>query len=256
MRDMFNYMFIKVLLRTMAVLSLPFIVTSCSNDDDDVSLPSEKACKIVSVVFKDSDDPGYKLTDFSYDDSGRVTGYKRQDDDGDTETVSITYGTSIIIVKHTDRYSDSEIKYYLENGLVSSMEREGYTQIFKYDSSNRLVEIIIEDHSTKFYWVNDDIEKWVLDNDYVTTCKYTSKLNTISLFYWSDSDYYPFEEAVYAAGYFGKTTKHLPEFISNTWTSYKFAYSEFNNKEFPSRISIDYQNASYGCKFQYDMTWK
>lgn len=254
----------------MAVFCLPFItMTSCSSDDDDVNFPLGKSCKIVSVVSKfggGSSNDGYTLSQFSYDSEGRIVGYQYKDNHSPSYNIKYTYGNSLI-VQTSDNY---EIKSYLNNGLVSSTETDIQEQTYEYDSSNQLIGIKTytgSNHYTKFYWSNGDIVKWegYTDGelDYEATCTYSEYPNTLSLLYWFDSDYYELPEALYAAGYFGKVSKHLPLKISEKWSweadnnVTTFSYSEFNNEGYPSRVNIstEYTNYDWNSKDQFDLTW-
>ena len=265
-------MLYKSLLKLTAVFCLPFItMTSCSSDDDDVNFPSGKTCKIVSVVSKfggGSSNDGYTLSQFSYDSEGRIITYQEDDKHSVHPTeYEFEYGSSLILQKMDFGVSRWEVKYYLKNGLVSTVDDDDN---YEYDSSNQLIGIKTytgSDHYTKFYWSNGDIVKWegYTDGelDYEATCTYSEYPNTLSLLYWADSDYYELPEALYAAGYFGKVSKHLPLKISEKWSweadnnVTTFSYSEFNNEGYPSRVNIstEYTNSTWNSKDQFDLTW-
>lgn len=244
-------------------LTLPFIVISCSNDDDDISLPSEKVCKIVSVVSKyggSSSNDGYTLNQFSYDNEGRIIAYQYNSPHSSTVSYEYIYGNSLIIEKSS---YGSETKFYLKDGLVeNAYEQESY----EYDNAKQLTKISVDNgaHYTNFYWNNGNIQKWESYSynklDYEVTCTYTDYLNTLSLLYWGDSDYYGLDEVIYAAGYYGKITKHLPKTLVTKYANgdeeiTTFSYSEFNADGYPSRVNIDIDNDPYG-KEQFDLTWK
>ena len=261
-------MFYKSFLKVMTVIGVVSTMAACSIDDDDVDSPANKSCKIVSVVSKyggGSSNDGYTLSHFSYDSEGRIVAYQQED----KHTVHPTkyvfeYGPSLILQKMDFGVSDWESKYYLKNGLVTNVDDD---DTYEYDSSNQLTGIKIytgSDHYTKFYWNNGDIVKWegYTDGklDYEATCTYSEYANTLSLLYWFDSDYYEIPSALYAAGYFGKISKHLPSTITWKYSGSSdevttFSYSDFNSEGYPSRVVIDVQGNPYG-KEQYDLTWK
>lgn len=251
----------------MTVIGLVSTMVACSSDDDVVDSPTNKRCKIVSVVSKyggGSSNDGYTLSQFSYDNEGRIVGYQKEDKHSSHPSIyKFEYGASLILCKTDVGFSIWDNKYYLKNGVIMNQNDDDY---YEYDSEMQLIKVFQESdpYYTKFYWNNGDIVKWEgYTNgklDYEAICTYYDYPNTLSLLYWFDSAYYELPEALYAAGYYGKISKHLPKTIiikrsgiSDEVTT--FSYSEFNADGYPSRVIIDVQDDSYG-KGQYDLTWE
>lgn len=203
---------IAILLASLSCVNL----TSCSDDDDENSIPSPSVEKrLISVV--DNSIEREETSIIEYDTNGRISSVS----DGVGSASHYSYYNDKIIIENN--YGSQEV-YYLTNGLITeSRDASGFASVFKYNGGN-LSSYSNEWCETTFEWQNGNVSssKVVYDEDEYRNLRYdydTSHVDygKVAAFHqYSDCLFANLEEYLLIQGYFGNMPKNMLQKVTET----------------------------------------
>ena len=245
----------------LVVVSMCVNFAACSKDNGSDGtggtnggdcLSEKKLTKIASQTWTET---------FSYDDQARLI---EAVEISENETNKYTYiwgNDAVVVNKETETvYPDnivnrsSSYTYRIDNGLVRSADKDGETEIFRYNNSNRLSRIENGGWSDKYNW---DEDKLVLINTFTFTYKESCKKGYFPLFvnYISSCPLFTAHPEIA-----GIRTKQLPATI--TWTlndgygqeKKELTYSyKFDSEGYISTIDMEFNGEERDI---YTLTWE
>ena len=218
MKKMMNWMMVAIL------ICGAIMFTSCE-DNSDNPVPTKKKYRLVQrkEVYNNSDE--YYITDYSYDDQGRLASYVRKGyntpySDGAFVDANYTYiyGDHYVIEKHHDNLyfyytlNDDglivqEQRFVTENGVEES--RPPY--YFQYEDGRMIsYEETGTGHWDGYRWEDGDLMFYGQDNLEEGMNKTTFTRSALSVDHgYTKSPLITISEALFLMGYFGKPSKHL-----------------------------------------------
>lgn len=199
-------------------------VTSC-DDNSDNPAPAKKKYRLVQRQEKYDDSDAYYITDYGYDDQGRLAsfvrvGYNTRYSDGPyTDSYyTFTYGDHYIIEKHREDYyiyytlnDDGLIVKEQSIGIEDGVENPGSFFDFQYEDGRVIsYEENQNGKPSPFHWEDGDLmyygEKATGQSYSVTT--FTRPELSVDHGYLK-APLSSMSEALYMMGYYGKPSKHL-----------------------------------------------
>jgi hypothetical protein len=219
MKHIMNWMLAAILICGTTVF------TSC-NDNTDNPVPAKKKYRLVQRkdVYDTSD--AYYITDYTYDDQGRLAsyvrvGYNTQYSDGAfvDARYTYTYEDHSIIERHLN---SNTIYYYTLNddGLVVKVQpvaiEDGVETLWCPDylqyKDGRILSIQDTDanHLTVFHYEGDDLMYFQREDVEVSPVMNTFTRSGLSVDHgYLNTPHTTMTEPLYMMGYFGKPSKHL-----------------------------------------------
>lgn len=224
--------------------------SSCSKDDDQPNEPKVKMQLTGITITEDNETT--VLSDFTYDNEGRLTSYK-VDDNGYKKTYTYTYNGASIAVKCTYPGNSYTLTYNLTNGLVSSVtDSDGYMDTYSYTSNNmtKWKESVnypgFNSSDIIYLWeggnpIRETVGSHIINYSYSDQLCYIGNLQTLFDDYSSidvelmgGSYWDPFLQH---QGYFGNLPKNLvTSAINNGEVDWTLSY-ELNSNGYPTKIT-------------------
>ena len=208
------------------------VFTSCEGIIDN-TVPTQKKYRLVQrkQVYSDTDADVYYITDYGYDDQGRLKSYTRTGYNVDdiVAKFTYTYGDHYIIENRGD-YS-----FYLtlnDDGLIvkhdhitteDGVETITPNYLFGYGDGRLLTYEELEVNSLEnFHWENGDLMYYMKDNmeSSVSMTEYTRSGQSVDNGY-TNCPLSTMSEGLYLMGYYGKPSKHLESHHKTTATTAK-----------------------------------
>lgn len=233
----------------MALIAIVMGVSlaSCSKDENDFS-DEKKIVKLIETWEYEGEIENPEVWDLQYDDMGRLIKVTEED-----WSISYLWEKDYI----SSEYSNLEIT--LENGLIKNLNIWDLAYTFKYNKSNRVVEIEEDGEQETLIWDNDKLiqihsKTGYCEISYNGTCKkgYSPAIGIIldnQELWW---EYLILPELI------GARTTQLPAsytFFSNNevYLEATFAY-EFTTEGYISKIIVNYDEGEEICT--YSLTWE
>ena len=195
------------------------VFISC-NDNSDNPVPAKKKYRLVQRKEVNDHTDAYYITDYGYDDQGRLISFKRVSyntelGDGFVEAdFTYTYGDHYIIAKH---YDDLSYRYTLnDDGLIikEEMLKSGNdprdVSYFQYEDG-RIISYLEagNPNSYTFHWEDDDLMYYGPEPTEQSINMTTFTRSELSVDHVLIAPLSSMEEALYMMGYYGKPSKHL-----------------------------------------------
>ena len=201
------------------------VFTAC-NDNSDNPVPAKKKYRLVQRKEVVEETGVYYITDYSYDDQGRLASFVRyvhkpQLGDGTyvEGKITYTYEDHCIIERHLN---SNYIYYYTLNddGLIvkaqpasieDGVETTGYPDYLQYKDGRILsIEDTNAKHLTVFHYEGDDLMCFQREDVEVSPFLDTYTRTDLSVDHgYLNTPYTTMDEPLYMMGYFGKPSKHL-----------------------------------------------
>lgn len=196
------------------------VFTSC-NDNSDNPVPAKKKYRLVQrkEVYDHTD--AYYITDYGYDDQGRLISFKRvgyntEFGDGFVEAdFTYTYGDHYIIAKHYDylnyRYTLNDDGLIIKEEMLESGNDPRDVFYFQYEDGRIIsYQEARNPNSYTFHWEDDDLMYYgpePTEKSFSMTTFTRSELSVDHGFMKAPISM--MNEPLYMMGYYGKPSKHL-----------------------------------------------